>query len=130
MNDPTSSQGSLREDIAAAFTAREQDAGFEQALGRFIIAFADAEAELYRVLIAYSKTDDPVARALFSGTRAKAMIDFIRSIAHNTSMPEDRKADLEYVFRQLAAINAFRAGKLKAEDGDAALREIESELGR
>ena len=108
VNDPEPSPNSLRQDIEAAFAARSHDAEFERALGRFIIAFADAEAELYRVLVSYSKTDDSVARALFSGARAKGMIDFIRSIAHNTSMPPERRDDLEYVFAQLAAINSMR----------------------
>lgn len=86
----------------------EEEAKFEQSLGRFIIAFADAEAELRKVLIEYSQVADPVARALFSGTKAKGMIDFIRSIAHNTAMPADRRDDLEHVFVQLAAINTMR----------------------
>lgn len=36
------------------------------------------------------------------------MIDFIRSIAHNSAMPADRREDLEHVFVQFAAINAMR----------------------
>ena len=99
---------SLRERVEDAFTAREQDGLFERALGRFMIAWADTEAELYRVLVQYAQVNDPVARALFSGTRAKAMMDFIRSIAHNTAMARDRKEDLEYVFSQLSAINTMR----------------------
>lgn len=108
MNEPSGRDTSLRIDVEAAFDARAEDARFERALGRFIIAFADAEAELRRVLIQYSQVANPVARALFSGTRAKAMIDFIRSIAHNSAMPADRRDDLEYVFSQLAAINTMR----------------------
>jgi len=108
VTDSKPSQRSLREDIEAAFTARSLDAEFERALGRFVIAFADAEAELHKVLVSYCKTDDAVARALFSGTRAKGMIDFIRSIAHNSAMPTERRNDLEYVFTQLTAINSMR----------------------
>jgi hypothetical protein len=99
---------SLIKEVEAAFESRSEDASFELALGRFIIAFADAEAELHKVLVQYSQVSDPVARALFSGTRAKGMIDFIRSIAHNSAMPTDRRDDLEYVFGQLAAINTMR----------------------
>ena len=36
------------------------------------------------------------------------MMDFIRSVAHNTAMAADRKEDLEYVFSQLSAINTMR----------------------
>lgn len=84
------------------------DSDFQQAFGRFMIAWSDAEAELYKVLVHYSQVTDPVARALFSGTRAKAMMAFIRSIAHNTAMDKERRNDLEYVFGQLSAINTMR----------------------
>lgn len=107
MNKPSGGDESLRKSIEAAFNDRAENE-FELALGRFIIAFADAEAELYKVLIQYSQVTNPVARAIFSGTRAKAMIDFIRSIAHNSAIPADRRDDLEHVFSQLAAINTMR----------------------
>ena len=81
---------------------------FQLALGRFMIAWADAELELYRVLISYSGVTNPVARAIFSGTRAKAMMDFIRNIIHNTQLLGVRKADLDHVFPQMAAINTMR----------------------
>jgi len=108
MNKSPGHDESLRTDIEAAFEARGEDANFERALGRFIIAFADTEAELLKVLVKYSHVTDPVARALFSGSRAKGMIDFIRSIAHNSAMPADRRHDLEHVFSQLGAIITMR----------------------
>lgn len=61
---------SIRESVEDASTAREQDNLFERGLGRFMIAWSDTEAELYRVLVHYTQVSDPVARALFSGTRA------------------------------------------------------------
>lgn len=85
-----------------------QDAIFERALGRFMIAWADAESELYRTLVAYSGVTNAVARAIFSGSRAKAMMDFIKSIAHNTQMAAERKLDLDHVFPQMTAINTMR----------------------
>jgi hypothetical protein len=108
MNTPPKRNNSLRNDIEAAFEARGDDENFERALGRFIIAFADAESELHKVLVQYSQVTDPISRALFSGTRAKGMIDFIRSIAHNSAMSADRRDDLEHVFVQFAAINTMR----------------------
>jgi hypothetical protein len=81
---------------------------FERALGRLTIAWAEAEAELYRVLVNYSETRDPIARALFSGLRARDIVEYIRAIAHNTEMAADRVEDLEYVFEQLSAINTMR----------------------
>lgn len=85
-----------------------QDEIFERSLGRFMIAWADTELELYRVLIAYSGVTKAVGRAIFSGTRASAMINLLRSIAHNTQMAADRKQDLDHVFPQLTAINTMR----------------------
>lgn len=108
MSNQSEDAASLRKDIEEALDARGTDSMFEQALGRFMIAWSDTEVELYRVLVRYSGVTDPVARAIFSGTRAKAMMDFIRSIAHNTAMPQDRREDLEYSFQQLAAINSMR----------------------
>lgn len=99
---------SIRGTIEAAIVAREQDPSFERAYGRFMIAWADAEAELYRVLCAYAEVSDDVARAIFSGTRAGTMIEHIRAIAHNTEMAQERVADLEHVFPQIAAINKAR----------------------
>lgn len=84
------------------------DDDFHRAYGRFMIVWSDAEEELYRVLKAYAKVSDAVARAVFSGARARNMISFIEAIAHNTEMAADRRVDLEHVFRQMMAINSMR----------------------
>lgn len=102
------SDKSRRKAIEDSFTAREQDEHFERALGRMMIAWADVEAELYRVLVHYSGVSDAVARALFSGTRGSAAMAFIQSIAHNTGMESARRDDLDYVFEQAKAINTMR----------------------
>ena len=81
---------------------------FESALGRFTLTWSDTEAMIYRVLVRYAGVTDAVARAIFSGTRAKVMTDYIKAIAHNTEMHEDRLADLEFVFAQVTAINSLR----------------------
>lgn len=99
---------SVSENTEAPPPNYQDEETFELALGRFMIAWADAEAEVYRVLVAYSGVTNAVARAIFSGLHAKTMTDFIQHIAHNTNMAEDRRQDLEYVFPQLAAINTMR----------------------
>lgn len=81
---------------------------FEVWLGRMMIAWADAESELYRVLVAYSGVSTAVGRALFSGTRASAMMDLLKNIAVNTAMEGDRKSDLLSTFEQLKSINTMR----------------------
>jgi len=81
---------------------------YAQALGFLSIAWATAENELYRVLLHYSQVSDAVGRAIFSGIRASVMMDYIKSIAHNTQMEKVRLEDLEFVFEQMAAINKMR----------------------
>lgn len=81
---------------------------FEIALGRFTIAFADAEQVLFTVLVGYAKVSEKVGRAIFSGTRAKTMIEFLRAIAHNTEMAQKRFTDLDDVLAQLQKINTAR----------------------
>ena len=98
----------LRETIKRAYVAHGQTAAFQQAYGQFMVAWADAEAELYHVLKEYAKVEDGVARAIFSGARARTMIDYIRGIAHNVKLPADRQADLDHVFPQMVAINSMR----------------------
>jgi hypothetical protein len=86
----------------------EEERKFESALGRFTLTWADAEAQLYRVLVRYAGVTDAVGRAIFSGTRAGAMMDYVRSIAHNTKLDAQRVDDLEFVFGQLKTINTMR----------------------
>lgn len=77
-------------------------------LGQLTLAWADVEAVLFKVLRHYSGVSWPVARALFSGTRARAAMNFIGAIAENTEMELDRRRDLEETFRQISAINSLR----------------------
>jgi hypothetical protein len=98
----------VREAIENAISAHEEDDAYELALGRLTIAWADVEQELYRVLVNYSQVSDAVARAIFSGTRASVMIDFINAIAENTDMDQSRLDDLKYVFPQIKTINTVR----------------------
>ena len=49
-----------------------------------------------------------MAQALFSGTRARGAINFIRAIAETTEMESDRKRDLDETFTQILAINSLR----------------------
>jgi len=98
----------VRKALEDAISAHEEDNAYELALGRLTIAWATAEHELYRVLLNYSGVSDAVGRAIFSGIRASVMIDYIRSIAHNTEMDEYRLNDLEFIFSQIRSINKMR----------------------
>jgi hypothetical protein len=79
-----------------------------RALGEFFLLWADTELELYRTLLRYCGINDDIGRALFSGSRSRAMIDFIKNIAHNTRMEKVLDDDLTYLFAQINAINTVR----------------------
>lgn len=88
--------------------AREEHNAFLRELGQLTLAWADVETVLFKLLKHYAGVTDEVGRAVFSGTRARAAIGFIRSIADNTTMEPARKADLEEIFSQVLAINSMR----------------------
>lgn len=81
---------------------------FDQAFGRFMLMWADAELAVYRVLVYYTRVSDGVARAIFSGTRTSAAIKYLKAIAANGEIPEARQADLDFVFAQMGTINTMR----------------------
>jgi hypothetical protein len=87
---------------------QQAEEDFAYALGRFIMAWSDTETELYRALLHYSGVSGDVGRAIFSGTRAKTMVNFIRAIVSNTKAPKARVDDLDFIFRQLNWINDAR----------------------
>ena len=86
----------------------EEQEQLYKALGEFFLLWADVETELYRVLIHYAGVTDDIGRAIFSGCRARVMIDFLRNIAHNTKMDAVRANDLDYLCAQTNAINTIR----------------------
>ncbi|MBX3624112.1 MAG: hypothetical protein KF892_03785 [Rhizobacter sp.] len=89
-------------------TLHVAQSNFNHALGRFTLMWADAEAYLKQVLIAYAGVTEDVGRALFSGTRASTAIDQISAIAHNTEMAADRWKSLEATLSHMRAINSMR----------------------
>lgn len=88
--------------------ANEEQAKLKFALGDLTMAWADAESALYCILRYYAGVSDPVARAIFSGSRARTMMDFINNITHNTNAEPLRRKDLALVFAQMTAINTMR----------------------
>jgi hypothetical protein len=98
----------MKDALAQALDRPNIEKRFELALGRFTIAFADAEHLVFEALVGYAKVSDKVGRAVFSGTRLKGMVDFIRAIAHNTEMAQKRFDDLDDVLAQLLKINTAR----------------------
>jgi hypothetical protein len=86
----------------------EEHRNFQLSIGRLILNWSDLEGALYAILRHYAKVTDDVGRSIFSGCRAKQMIDFIENIAHNTKLDDDRRKDLSMVFPHINAINTMR----------------------
>jgi hypothetical protein len=102
----------------SSFAAADSEhAAFLSALGDLTLAWSDVETVLYKLLKHYSGVTWPVAQALFSGTRARSAIQFIRAIADNTDLDRARVDDLEEVFSQILAINALRDFVVHNVDG-------------
>lgn len=96
----------------------QEHVDFQRAIGGLILAFANLESVLYSVLRHYAGVSHDVGRAIFSGSRrAKTMIDFIRSIAHNTQLEDSRRSDLEEVFLRINPISEMRDTIIHHVDG-------------
>jgi hypothetical protein len=91
---------------------------FEAGIGRMILAFGDAERELYRVVLHYGGMTDSVGRSLLSGARASALAGFLRALCENTNVDRVRRDDLERCLSQLAAINTFRDRVVHSASGN------------
>lgn len=122
---------------AETFAAADQEhIAFVRELGNLTLAWSDVEAILFKLLKHYADVTWPVARALFSGTRARTAINFIRAIAENTAMDDPRKADLEETFTHILNINTFRdfvvhhteGSMFEFEDADPTKRYITDKL--
>lgn len=79
---------------------------YEQALGGFIAYFSLAEHDLQALLWRIAGVQTPVAQAIFSGTRVKEGISYVRRIheARNSPMP----TLLDEALVQLGIINEIR----------------------
>lgn len=90
---------------------------FLRALGHLTLDWADLESAVRAVLKHYAGVSAPVARALFSGTRAKTAMNLIGSIAHNINLDPARLSDLEEVFPVISSINTMRDFMVHHVDG-------------
>jgi hypothetical protein len=85
-----------------------QEPGYFEALGRFVNEFAGVESALLFALKTYAKVSWPVARAIFSGTRVDTAMDFIKRICEAFDPGQERREELDNVFKQLRTINEIR----------------------
>lgn len=78
------------------------------ALGALVLTWTDLESALFAVLRHYCKISPKVARAIFSGTRARVMMEYLKNIAHNTGLDKDRREDLDAVLGHIGSLNKMR----------------------
>lgn len=116
--------------------ARTEHQAFLAELGALTLAWSDVETVLFKLLKHYAGVSWPVAQALFSGTRARNAINFVRAIADNTGMEPRRRQDLEEIFSQVLAINSLRdfvvhnvdGSEQEFEDSDPSMRYVTDAL--
>ncbi|QIL73279.1 hypothetical protein G7048_24780 [Diaphorobacter sp. HDW4B] len=111
---------------------KDEHEEFQRALGKLTLGWADMEKVIRITLRHYAGVTPEVARALFSGTRAKTAMDMIESIAHNTDMEKARIDDLREVFPVISSINTMRdflvhyvdGSLIESDDNDPRLRKL------
>ena len=86
----------------------EESEKFQRSLGELFLTWADTEMWIYRILLHYAGISEAVGRALFSGTRAKPLMDMVRNVAINTNIDKSRRDNLDFVFSQIAGIGTMR----------------------
>jgi len=84
------------------------DPVYFEAVGRFCSEFSILEAVMFNTLAFYAKVPNKMARAVFSGVRVRAAMGYIKRIIQIEDPGEENKRDLEYVFKQIEAINTLR----------------------
>ena len=79
-----------------------------QALGQFIETYAHTEAVLFETLASYTDIPIEVARAVFSGVRTDASMDFIRRIIAVNGLETEKHTDPGELFEHLKFITDLR----------------------
>jgi hypothetical protein len=77
------------------------------AVGRLMTALADVEANMQAALWVLARTDEPISKAVFSGTRIEQAMGFMRRCIEAEGRQQEFP-EIEDVFAQLTAINRIR----------------------
>lgn len=96
--------------IPAAETkeGKERLQAYYVSLGRFVDMFSRVETAITLTLWHYAKTDAPIAKVIFSGTKIEVGAGYIKQLAEATGVPQTDRDDLEYVLQQATIINGVR----------------------
>lgn len=77
-------------------------------LAVFVLEFAEIEHHILRTLVRFSEVDDDTARALFSGVRADAAMDYVKRLLEVSGESEENKERYQRAFAQFKAITEVR----------------------
>lgn len=99
----------MNDDFEQTIAAHSVERGKHyEAVGYFVMTYAEVESVLYRTLLHYAKMSEEIGRSVFAGQRVKAITQSIEKIAINTNVPALKLFDLKFLFSQMAAINTMR----------------------
>lgn len=87
---------------------KEEHEEFQKSIGALTLYWADLERVIRATLRHYAGVSKPVAKALFSGIRARPALDMIEAIAHNTDLDPARVNDFKDLFPRIRSINTMR----------------------
>lgn len=76
------------------------------ALGEFAYYFSKVEYAMMRTLIIFTRVREPIAKAVYSGTRIRTAISFIRRASEETG--KTIPAEVDEAFSKIAMINTQR----------------------
>lgn len=90
------------------FLGIEEMDQYHRALGAFVSQFAAVESGMHIALRISCGIGQPLAAAIFSGTRTEAAASYIKRIGETENWPEAKTKELEYIFQQLGEITRVR----------------------
>jgi hypothetical protein len=91
-----------------AAVSHDEQQRFTMAIGRMVQVWTDLETSLHHCLRHYCGVSPKIARAIFSGTRARVMCDYLSNIAESIDIGAERKADFADLLPHIKAMNTMR----------------------
>lgn len=86
----------------------EQRTAYFEALGKFVYAFAKAEAITHLSFRTFARLDASLAMTLKGGMRLSDLMSVIRDAMAINGFSEEDQREIDYLFAQLSEISTFR----------------------
>lgn len=81
---------------------------YKEAIGDFLQTYARVESTAFELLQHYAGVSNQVARALFSGTRMKGALEYVKRIAEFTGKSGEIQEELRVISQQIGEITKAR----------------------